>query len=298
MTDRSTLKHARTILVKIGTEVVNSPEGLLAMGKIGSIVEQIARLHMQGKQIILVSSGAVAIGRMVLKRQQMLSGSMQAHLKGYAPARSSLNPKACAAAGQSGMQSLYEVLFSQYHLACSQILTSDTDFQVPQIRENVKQTILSLLQVGIIPIINENDVVSQRTVPLTDPSNRIAWDNDSLASLVAQELGAELLVLVTDVAGLADAATDGQPSVLSEYTATTSLTCTASSRVGPVGQQDKVHACIEAINSGVVQAAVIIPAAPNSLIHTIEGHNIGTLFRGPGPFPLPALAATATLSKL
>ncbi|ETV70632.1 hypothetical protein, variant [Aphanomyces astaci] len=247
---RSSLQHARIILVKIGTEVVNSPEGLLAMGKIGCIVEQIARLHMQGKQIILVSSGAVAIGRMVLKRQQMLSGSMQSHLKGYNPAaQGSLNPKACAAAGQSGMQSLYEVLFSQYHLACSQILTSDTDFQVPETRENVKQTILSLLQVGIIPIINENDVVSQRKAPLTDATNRIAWDNDSLASLVAQELGAELMLLVTDTAGLADA----NGAVVHEYNPLQPMQFASTSRVGHHGQLDKVLACVDAINSGVVK---------------------------------------------
>ncbi|RHY40715.1 hypothetical protein DYB38_013980 [Aphanomyces astaci] len=227
---RSSLQHARIILVKIGTEVVNSPEGLLAMGKIGSIVEQIARLHMQGKQIILVSSGAVAIGRMVLKRQQMLSGSMQSHLKGYNPAaQGSLNPKACAAAGQSGMQSLYEVLFSQYHLACSQILTSDTDFQVPE------QTILSLLQVGIIPIINENDVVSQRKAPLTDAMVKRCHH----------------------------------------------------------GQLDKVLACVDAINSGVVKAAVMLPAAPNSLVHAVEGQRIGTLFRGPAPLPRPSAPAAA-----
>jgi glutamate 5-kinase len=81
--ERAALQHARTILIKIGTEVVNSPEGLLAMGKIGSIVEQIAHLHMQGKQIVLVSSGAVAIGRMVFKRQHMLSGSMQVRIYIY-----------------------------------------------------------------------------------------------------------------------------------------------------------------------------------------------------------------------
>ncbi|ETV91128.1 hypothetical protein H310_14222 [Aphanomyces invadans] len=282
---RSSLKHARVILVKIGTEVVNSPEGLLAMGKIGSIVEQIARMHMQGKQIILVSSGAVAIGRMVLKRQQMLSGSMQTHLKGYNPTRGSLNPKACAAAGQSGMQSLYEVLFSQFHLACSQILTSDTDFQVPQIRENVKQTILSLLQVGIIPIVNENDVVSQRKVPLTDSTNRVAWDNDSLASLVAQELGAELMLLVTDLPGLADA----RGAVVSDYDPLMPIQFGTTSQVGPQGQLDKVLACVEAINSGVVKAAVILPAAPNSLIHAVEGQRIGTLFYGPAPLPRPVV---------
>ncbi|OQR93373.1 delta-1-pyrroline-5-carboxylate synthetase [Achlya hypogyna] len=281
--DRSQLQHARTILIKVGTEVVNSPDGLLALGKMGSIVEQIARLHMQGKHIILVSSGAVAIGKMVLKRQHMLSGSMQAHLKGRLGSSGAFNPKACAAAGQSGMQSLYEVLFSQYHLACSQILTSDTDFRVPQIRANVKDTILALLKVGIIPVINENDVVSQRRVPLTDADDRIAWDNDSLASLVAQEVNVDCMIVLTDTVGLYDPTTK---ALVHEYTSKQPWIFAPSSRVGPLGQQDKVLACVEAVNSGLVQAAIVAPAAPGSIVDIVDGKTIGTLFHATPAAPL------------
>jgi delta-1-pyrroline-5-carboxylate synthetase len=164
---RSTLKHARTIVIKIGTEIVHS-NGLLALGQIGAIVEQIAILHMEGRNIILVSSGSVAIGRMVLHRQHLLSGSMQSHLGGRAEESVNFYEKACAAAGQSGLQSLYEMLFSQYHLACSQILASDADFREKNVRENLKNTIRTLLDVGIIPVINENDVITKRTTPLSD----------------------------------------------------------------------------------------------------------------------------------
>ncbi|OQR95860.1 delta-1-pyrroline-5-carboxylate synthetase, partial [Thraustotheca clavata] len=276
MTDRSRLQHARTILIKVGTEVVNSPDGLLALGKTGSIVEQIARLHMQGKQIILVSSGAVGIGRMVLKRQHMLSSSMQSHLKGRVASVAALNPKACAAAGQSGMQSLYEVLFSQYHLACSQILTSDNDFHVPQIRDNVKQTILALLKIGIIPVINENDVVSQRKIPLTDAEDRIAWDNDSLASLVAREVGVDCMIVLTDSNGLYDPLTK---MPLDSYTSKQQWAFADTSRLGPLGQLDKVQSCIEAVNSGLVQAAILAPVVSGSIVDILDGKSIGTIFQ-------------------
>ncbi|KAJ8548484.1 hypothetical protein ON010_g11189 [Phytophthora cinnamomi] len=99
------LNRACTILIKIGTEIVHSPEGLLAMGQIGNIVEQIAMLHMRGHNIILVSSGSITIGKMVLHRQYLLSGSMQSHLGGQVGDNVQFYEKACAAAGQSGLQS-------------------------------------------------------------------------------------------------------------------------------------------------------------------------------------------------
>jgi delta-1-pyrroline-5-carboxylate synthetase len=178
------------------------------MGKIGAIVEQIAALHMQGKNVIVISSGSVAIGKMVLHRQYLLSGSMQSHLGGQVGEKVHFYDKACAAAGQSGLQSLYEMLFAQYHLACSQILASDGDFREPQVRTNLKETVRTLLNVGIIPIINENDVITRRQTPLIDEHNRIAWDNDSLAALFACEMQVDAMILLTDVDGVFRA-TDG-----------------------------------------------------------------------------------------
>ncbi|KAG7383077.1 hypothetical protein PHYPSEUDO_004061 [Phytophthora pseudosyringae] len=112
------LRRARTILIKIGTEIVHTSGH-------GNIVEQIAVLHMRGHNIILVSSGSISIGKMVLRRQHLLWGSMQSHLGGHVGDNVPFYEKACAAAGQSGLQSLYEVLFAQYHLNCSQVLASD-----------------------------------------------------------------------------------------------------------------------------------------------------------------------------
>ncbi|KAH7485580.1 hypothetical protein PRIC1_004871 [Phytophthora ramorum] len=274
------LGRARTILIKIGTEIVHSPEGLLAMGQIGNIVEQIAALHMRGHNIILVSSGSVSIGKMVLHRQYLLSGSMQSHLGGQVDDNVHFYEKACAAAGQSGLQSLYEMLFSQYHLACSQVLASDADFREPQVRTNLQRTVRALLDVGIIPVINENDVITRRTTPLIN-ENKIAWDNDSLAALFAQEMTVDLMVLLTDVDGIF-AGTKDKRTLLSRFQRGDKQVIAADSRVGAIGQKDKLHSCIRAVDSGAVRAAVVAKAQQGVLLRIINGERVGTLFVADG----------------
>ncbi|KAE8905803.1 hypothetical protein PF005_g12084 [Phytophthora fragariae] len=274
------LRRARTILIKIGTEIVHSPEGLLAMGQIGNMVEQIAALHMRGHNIILVSSGSVSIGKMVLHRQFLLSGSMQSHLGGQVDDNVQFYEKACAAAGQSGLQSLYEMLFAQYHLACSQVLASDADFREPQVRANLQRTVRALLDVGIIPVINENDVITRRTTPLIT-KNKIAWDNDSLAALFAQEMMVDLMVLITDVDGIYTGS-KGDRKLLSRFRRGDKQLVAAESRVGAIGQKDKLHSCIRAVDSGAVRAAVVAKAEQGLLLRILNGEKVGTLFVSDG----------------
>ncbi|KAI9911362.1 hypothetical protein PsorP6_009543 [Peronosclerospora sorghi] len=270
------LSRVRTILIKIGTEIVHSPEGLLAMGQIGNIVEQIAVLHIRGHSIILVSSGSVSIGKMVLRRQYLLSGSMQSHLGGQVDENVQFYEKACAAAGQSGLQSLYEMLFAQYHLACSQILASDADFREPQVRANLKRTIRALLDVGIIPVINENDIITRRTTPLMN-ENKIAWDNDSLAALFAQEMMVDLMVIITDVDGIYTGAKNEKKRI-ARFQRGDKQTVADESRVGAIGQIDKLHSCIRAVDSGAVRTAVVAKAEQGVLLRIVKGEPVGTLF--------------------
>ncbi|KAG1701777.1 hypothetical protein DVH05_010271 [Phytophthora capsici] len=256
------LRQARTILIKIGTEIVHSPEGLLAMGQIGNIVEQIAMLHMHGHKIILVSSGSITIGKMVLRRQYLLSGSMQSHLGGQVDDNVQFYEKACAAAGQSGLQ------------------TSDADFREPQVRENLKRTLRTLLDVGIIPVINENDVITRRTAPLLS-GDKMAWDNDSLASLFAQEMQVDLMVLITDVEGVYKASTGETRQIISRFQRGDKPFVAPESRVSAMGQRDKVHSCVRAVDSGAVRAAVIAKAEPGVLRRILNGEQVGTLFISP-----------------
>lgn len=261
---------------------------------------QIATLHMMGHHIILVSSGSIPIGKMVLHRQYLLSGSMQVRLAVRSPPRLSYThhllvccmqshlggrvgeveffEKACAAAGQSGLQSLYEMLFAQYHLACSQILASDADFRRPQVRENLKKTVRTLLDVGIIPVINENDIITQRQTPLLQ-GDRIGWDNDSLASLFAQELGVDLMIILTDVDGVFKLAADGKTHTLvHEFQPSDVAVTVPDSRCGPIGQKDKLHSSIRVVDSGAVRAAVIAKGEPGVLLRILKRERVGTYF--------------------
>jgi glutamate 5-kinase len=250
------------------------------MGQIGNIVEQIAALHMRGHNIILVSSGSVSIGKMVLHRQYLLSGSMQSHLGGQVDDNVQFYEKACAAAGQSGLQSLYEMLFAQYHLACSQVLASDADFREPKVRANLQRTVRALLVVGIIPVINENDVITRRTTPLIN-ENKVAWDNDSLAALFAQEMQVDLMVLLTDVDGIYAKGKDGCQR-LSRFRRGDKQAVASESRVGAIGQKDKLHSCIRAVDSGAVRAAVVAKADQGALLRIVNGEDVGTLFVADG----------------
>ncbi|GMF61983.1 unnamed protein product [Phytophthora fragariaefolia] len=218
---------------------------------------------------------------MVLHRQFLLSGSMQSHLGGRVGDDVQFDEKACAAAGQSGLQSLYEMLFAQYHLACSQVLASDADFREPQVRANLRRTVRALLDVGIIPVINENDVITRRTTPLMN-ENKVAWDNDSLAALFAQEMGVDLMVLLTDVDGIYAPAAGGGRKLLSRFRRGDKQLVAAESRVGPIGQKDKLHSCIRAVDSGAVRAAVVAKAEQGVLLRVVNGDKVGTLFVSDG----------------
>uniref|UniRef100_A0A6B2LLD9 Aspartate/glutamate/uridylate kinase domain-containing protein n=1 Tax=Arcella intermedia TaxID=1963864 RepID=A0A6B2LLD9_9EUKA len=110
-----------------------------------------------------------------------------------------LPPRACAAAGQSGMMSLYDDMFSQKGVAISQILLTENDFRNPQVRKHLQDTLNVLLKWNVVPIINENDVITTRTTPYRDEGGAIFWDNDSLAALIAAEVKADILILLSDV---------------------------------------------------------------------------------------------------
>ncbi|OWZ16978.1 Delta-1-pyrroline-5-carboxylate synthetase [Phytophthora megakarya] len=101
------------------------------------------------------------------------------------------------------------MLFSQYHLNCSQVLASDDDFRERQVRGNLKRRLQMLVDIRIIPVINENDIITRRTAPLLS-GHKMAWDKDSLASLFAQGMQVELMVLLTDVDRIYTATSSGE----------------------------------------------------------------------------------------
>ncbi|TDH73307.1 hypothetical protein CCR75_007392 [Bremia lactucae] len=271
---RHDLKHAMRIVVKMGTSVV-STNGEPALGRIASIVEQVCTLKRQGKEVLLVTSGAVGIGRKRLNKQILLSASLRTHVQGNQQMLALEKKKgAMAAAGQIGLMSLYETLFSLYDVACSQVLVTASDFKTAQNRANMRDTILNLLELDVVPIVNENDAVS------ASPDGTVFTDNDSLAALVGGEIEADLLMLLTDVKGLYNKPpTLPGAKIISVFRPeTSSFKIGEKSSVGRGGMGAKIDAAQSAISQGV-NAVIIASGFENSVVASImNGASLGTLF--------------------
>ena len=159
MSCRDAFKTAKTVVVKVGTSVVSRPDGSLAIGRIASVVEQIAALHQMGKRVVLVASGAIGVGATRLSEQATLARSVRSHLHGVRIEETSA--RARAAAGQGGLMGLYDTLFSHYSVACGQLLVTESDFACGSRKERFCKSLCWLLDAGGVPLINENDVVAR-----------------------------------------------------------------------------------------------------------------------------------------
>eukprot|EP00301_Raphidiophrys_heterophryoidea_P026012 c8867_g1_i2.p1 GENE.c8867_g1_i2~~c8867_g1_i2.p1 ORF type:complete len:554 (-),score=161.04 c8867_g1_i2:131-1792(-) len=288
MDPRRYLKNSKRIVVKVGTAIVTNEDGTMAMGRMGLIVEQLCGLVNQGKEVVLVSSGAVGLGTRRLNQQALLSTPLRQHVNPTANITTN-DMRAFAAAGQAGLMLLYEIMFKNYDVSCAQVLVTDDDFLNDVSRNNFKNTVNNLLHHGVIPIINENDVVSLRSTPLRDENNMIFWDNDSLATLVGVELGVDLIILLTDVEGLfvtnPNLAQGGiKPEIIDIYREDVNITFGGKSRVGRGGMEVKVGAAVKAINKGVAAVVVASGQVPGVIQRVVSGERIGTLFV-PNPPP-------------
>uniref|UniRef100_U3JF50 Delta-1-pyrroline-5-carboxylate synthase n=1 Tax=Ficedula albicollis TaxID=59894 RepID=U3JF50_FICAL len=288
---RSELKHAKRIVVKLGSAVVTrGDECGLALGRLASIVEQVSVLQNQGREMMIVTSGAVAFGKQRLRHEILLSQSVrqalhsgQSQLKDMAiPV---LEARACAAAGQSGLMALYEAMFTQYSICAAQILVTNLDFHDEQKRRNLNGTLHELLRMNIVPIINTNDAVVPPPEPNSDLQGVISVkDNDSLAARLAVEMKTDLLIVLSDVEGLFDSPPGSDDAKLIDifYPGDQqSVTFGTKSRVGMGGMEAKVKAALWALQGGtsVVIANGTHPKISGHVITDIvEGKKVGTFF--------------------
>src|SRR3984957_17276600 len=193
-TSREAVAAASRIVVKVGTNVIMREDGTVSIGVLYGIAESLASLRRAGREVLLVSSGAVGLGA------QRLALTVR-------PSEVVL-VQACAAVGQSRLMSMYDDAFDKLGYRVAQVLLTEDDFADPQRHQNLRATLSTLLTLGVIPIINENDTVS--TAELDAPiasgaQKRIFGDNDKLSALVLQHIGPHLLILLTDVDGLSSA---------------------------------------------------------------------------------------------
>ena len=266
---RERLKDKKRIVIKIGSSSLTHPEtGRLNLRKIEILVREISDLRNQGKDVILVSSGAIATGVAALG---MSEKPKELQVK-----------QACAAVGQARLMMIYQKLFSEYNQRAAQILMTKNTMVNNLNRKNAQNTFNELLSLGVIPIVNENDSISTYEIQSLEKFG----DNDTLSAVVAALVHADLLILLSDIDGLFTDDPHTNPDAefidLVENLDDRLLNMgknTSSSKVGTGGMATKLTAARIASAAGVDM--VIANGADFHVIHKItEGRKYGTLFVG------------------
>ena len=263
MNIRETLKDKKRIVIKIGSSSLTHPEtGALNLTKLEILVREISDLKNMGKDVVLVSSGAIAVGRKAL---------------GLSHRPSTIKEKqACAAIGQARLMMIYQKLFSEYSQLAAQILMTKRTVMDNLSRFNALNTFQELLRFGAIPIVNENDTISTYEMQF--------GDNDRLSAIVAALIDADLLLLLSDIDGLftddpnenPDATFIRQVDHLDQHLMEMGKSTTGSS-VGTGGMASKLTSAQLACAAGCDM--IIANGEDFHIIHKIiQGEDYGTLF--------------------
>ncbi len=261
--ERDVAKKAKRIVVKIGTNALTNEEGLVDQNFISRIAGQVMQLRKQGREVIIVTSGAIGSGFREIGLER--------------PPRDIAMRQASFAVGQNRLMFLYAGAFDKFNQKVAQILLTYDAFSRRGTYLNLRNAFNLLLKLGIIPIVNENDVVSIDEIGVS------FGDNDKLSALVAGKLDAHLLVMLSDVAGLFTA--NPRENTLAERIAVVREISgeieKAAGRRGSVsavgGMRSKIEAAKIAVASGC--AVVIANARENNvLVRIAKGEELGTLF--------------------
>lgn len=265
-TDSPAALKYRRIVVKAGTNVLTLRTAKLAPHAMAGLTAQIAALRRLGAQVVLVTSGAVAAGREALGSGHNARGD--AHT----------DRQMLAAIGQGRLMHAYQELFSQHAIVVAQALLTRHDVEDRVGYLNVRRTLEALLEAGVVPIVNENDVVDTEELVGTS-----FGDNDTLSSLVATLVDADLLVLLTDIAGLYTADPHKDPAAtliprVERIDATVmALAAQHRSSVSKGGMASKLQAAKRATAGGVT-VVIAAGAEPDVLERLARGDPVGTLF--------------------
>ena len=256
----------RRIVVKVGTSTLTNNEGRSDLRNMEKLARVLADIHNLGNEVVLVSSGAIAVG---------------AHKMGLEEPPADLRMKqAAAAVGQCENMFLYDKFFGYYDKTVAQILLTADDITQEEKKENLSNTIETLLKEGIIPIVNENDSVSYTEI---ESEEKLFSDNDVLSAVVAILAKADLLVILSDIDGFYDKDPrlfkDGQLLHRIEKIDedTHELAGGAGSRRGTGGMRTKVQAAEMATSQGT-STLVTNGGRPEALYDIVEGRKVGTLF--------------------
>lgn len=253
--------NAQKIVVKVGTSTLTHKNGKLNLEQIEKLVRQLSDLRNQGKDVVLVSSGAIGAGMGKLNLEER--------------PKTIPEKQAVAAVGQGILLHIYEKIFSEYGQATAQLLLTKADLEHRQRFLNARNTLLTLLRLGVIPIVNENDTVAFEEIKF--------GDNDTLAALVGTLIDADLVVLLTDIDGFYN----GDPrknknakripvvEMIDEQIE--GLAGSVGSKFGSGGMATKITAASIAVNAGI--PLMIAHGAEEHIIRRLTGgEDVGTLF--------------------
>jgi glutamate 5-kinase len=256
---RDLLKSVSRLVVKLGTGVLTDSRKLIDPAQLEQLVAQIAALRKAGKEVVLVTSGAVGAGMGAL---------------GYESRPTDLAEKqACAAVGQSRLMTAYDQLFSAHGLVVAQVLLTHEDLEHHERHLNARNTLVTLLGRGVVPIINENDAVSFTEIKF--------GDNDKLSALVASLLPADLLVILTTVDGVIENFSKANPKTISVIEQIDSVIenlaggTTSDTAVG--GMASKIQAAKIVVRSGI-PLVIASGKQKDVLARVLAGEDEGTLF--------------------
>ena len=265
---REAIKDKKRIVVKIGSSSLQHAEtGDMDYIRLEKLVRELCDIQNQGKEVVLVSSGAIAAGK---------KAANITDFSGMSPEEVVAVKQACAAIGQARLMMTYQKLFSEYNHTAAQVLMTKNTIVDDVSRFNAHNTFTQLLHMGAIPIVNENDTVATDEI--------VIGDNDTLSAIVAALIDADLLILLSDIDGLftddprknPDAKFIEQVDELTEELMGMGK-ATTGSNVGTGGMNTKMIAAKIATSSGIDM--VIANSCDLGAIHRIvSGGNVGTLF--------------------
>lgn len=262
---RETLKSKKRIVIKIGTSTITHQEtGNINLEKLEKFVRILTNLRNKGREVIVVSSGAIGIGRNALGLTER--------------PKSSAVKQACAAVGQGRLMMLYEKLFGEYSQMTAQILLTRESITNEECKRKAQKAFVQLLDMNVVPIVNENDAIS-----VDEENYGVFGDNDSLSAHVAALVGADLLIMMSDIEGLYTDDPRANPKARFVHTVNRidqeleAMGKGAITSVGTGGMSTKIEAAKLATGAGV---DMVIANGKNiyTINDVIAGKKVGTLF--------------------
>ena len=253
----------KRIVIKLGTSTLTHKTGKLNIRRMTNLVQVLSDLHNAGKEILLVSSGAIGmgVGKLNLPERPKDTPSKQA----------------AAAVGQCSLMYLYDKLFREYNHIVAQMLITGLDFSNEESHSNFQSTLNRLLELNVIPIINENDTIATQEISV--------GDNDTMGAIVAENANADLLIILSDIDGLYTGDPRNNPdaqlidTVFSITPEIKELAGTKGTTLGTGGMITKIHAAEISMNAGI-DMIIANGTKPELLYNIIDGEKVGTKFIG------------------